>query len=96
MGRKKEVSKRETVLRKVRFYVRRTFGGNFKRAFDAYDNAGGVKSGKIDQRELKLFLEDAGIGYMSGFYASRIVNGIDTDSDHEISWGEFECLLASD
>lgn len=75
---------------KVSALVSKSFGGDYKAAFEAY----GGKDGKVTKDELMKLLSDAGVGngFTRGAWASGIIEKLDSDGDGRIGWSEFETV----
>ncbi len=76
---------------KVGALVSKSFGGDYKAAFEAY----GGKDGKVAADELKKLLADAGVGngITRGAWVSGIIEKLDGDGDGKVSWTEFEAVV---
>jgi Ca2+-binding EF-hand superfamily protein len=79
---------------KVGALVAKDFGGDYRRAFDAYD---ADHDGSISKGELKALLSDAGVGnvFTRAAWAGGIIATLDTDDDACISWAEFEAAFTA-
>jgi hypothetical protein len=77
---------------KVGGLVKNKFGGDYKKAFDAYDSN---KDGAIDAAELGKLLEDAGVGkpWTRPMWVSGIMKEMDKNKDGKIQWSEFESAI---
>ncbi len=90
--------KKEEVLRKIGTYVKTRFGGDYRKAFDHYDQLSG-QNGTVDKEAVLKLLEDAGVNTKvwgvsaSGKYADGLIEAIDSSQDGAISWPEFEARL---
>lgn len=82
---------RQELQRKVKKLVDGNFKGDYRKAFDHYDQ-GITKNGKINKAELIKLLEDADLGNFitRGEWANEIIKELDKDKDNSISWTEFE------
>lgn len=78
---------------KVGALVAKTFGGDYKKAFEHYD---GDKDGGVGKDEIKKLLEDAGVGngLTRGAWASGIIEKVDKSADGKIQWTEFEAVFS--
>ena len=78
---------RESVVRKVTVYVASHFGGDWKKAFDAY-----AVGGKISENAIVDLFAAAGVGYAIGrpFIADEVMKLMDADGDGFLSWEEFD------
>ncbi len=74
---------------KVSRLVSARFGGDYKKAFDAYD---ANHDGSINAEELKKLLKDADVGNFAtrGAWVSGIMERFDKNKDGKIEWREFE------
>lgn len=84
-------AERQELIEKVSKLFAEKFGGDYRQAFDHYDCD---KKG-IDQPELMVLLEDAGLGnwLTRGLWARGIIQALDADQDGVISFTEFESVL---
>ena len=82
---------REELQRKVQKLVDDNFKGDYRKAFNHYDQ-GVTKNGKINKAELLNLLEDAGLGnfFTRGAWAEGIIAELDKNEDGSISWKEFQ------
>ena len=78
--------------RKVADLVKRAFGGDYKKAFDAYDRD---NDGKMTKDEIKELLSDAGVGngLTRGAWADGILKKLDMNHDSGVQWAEFESVF---
>lgn len=84
--------RRDEVIRKVNAYVKATFAGQYKAAFEDFDRN---NDGKINHNELVEFLKACEVGnkLTRGAYARGVMDAMDADKDGEITWEEFEKVL---
>ena len=77
---------------KVAKLVNEKFGGDYKKAFDHYDNN---HDAGVNKDELSHMLSDASIGngFTRGGWASTIIEKLDTNTDGRIQWTEFQSGL---
>ena len=78
--------------KKVNALVTTRFGGDYKKAFDAYDGDG---DGKMTKDEIKRLLADAGVGngLTRGAWADGILKKLDMNHDSGVQWCEFESVF---
>lgn len=76
-----------SVVQKVTLYVATTFGGDWRKMFDAY-----AFKGKVSEDALERMLLMAGVGFAISrpFIANTILGVMDTDGDGCITWDEFQ------
>lgn len=85
------------LMEKVGRLVQRSFGGDYRAAFDHYDAS---NDGAIGRKELLRLLEDADIGgrMTRGLWADGILTKIDAEhgnGDGRIQWPEFQRVVAN-
>jgi Ca2+-binding EF-hand superfamily protein len=82
------MSKKQEVIDKIARLVSEEFNGDYKAAFNHYDES---KDDKISSEELTRLLVDAEIGsrLTRWAYIREIVDELDKDEDGLITWGEF-------
>ena len=78
--------------RKVADLVKRRFGGDYKKAFDSYDQD---HDGKVTKDEILNLLKDADVGnaFTRGAWADGVLKKLDLDKDAGVSWAEFESVF---
>lgn len=83
---------RKEVVEKVTALVRRKFGGDWKKAFDHYDENG---DGLASTDEIASMLALAGVGYRLTRWAiaEHIITLMDSDNDGQVSFDEFKAHL---
>lgn len=90
--------KKEEVLSKIDTYVQTRFGGNFRKAFDHYDQLTG-QNGTVTKEGVMQLLADANVdtrvfGFSAaGKYADQLIEAIDLNKDGAVDWPEFEAKL---
>ncbi len=69
------------------------FGGDWYKGYQHYANLGG--NNIVERKQLLVLLEDAGIGswLTRGAWADGIMEELDTNTDKQLSWTEFEKVL---
>jgi Ca2+-binding EF-hand superfamily protein len=86
---------KKQVLDKISSYVQTTFGGNYRKAFDHYDQLT-TQNGMVDKEAVLQLLKDANVdtslGWISvaGKYADTMIKELDLNGDGQIDWNEFE------
>jgi len=77
---------------KVSRLVTNKFGGDYKKAFDAYDSD---NDGKMTKDEIKQMLSDAGVGngLTRGAWADGILKKLDLNHDSGVQWAEFASVF---
>jgi EF-hand domain pair len=83
----------EELKSKISALVSKSFGGDYKKAFDHYDTD---HDGAVTKSELTSLLSDAGVGnsLTRGTWASRIIEKLDKNGDSKIEWDEFESIFS--
>lgn len=84
----------KTELReKIERLVTEKYKGDWSKAYNHYAAKNG--GAQIDRDDLLALLEDAGIGswLTRGAWADGIMEEVDTNSDKQISWEEFQGVL---
>lgn len=86
-------SQRQELMDRVSRLVAARFGGDYRKAFDHYDDD--KRDGGINRTELERLLKDAGVGswLTRGAWADGIIAELDADKDGSISAAEFEGVL---
>jgi hypothetical protein len=89
-----DAQKRE-LQEKVTKLVDMRYGGDWTKAFQHYAREGGADG--VDKKALAQLLEDAGVGnrLTRGAWTSGVMEVLDLDGDHSISWAEFQTALQS-
>lgn len=79
---------------KVKALVDGKFGGDYKKAFDAYDRD---NDGAISKDELSSMLSDAkvGNGLTRGAWVKGIIGKMDEGGDQKIQWAEFQSAIGA-
>lgn len=89
-ARAESTDSREQELReKVSTLVNERFGGDYQKAFRAYD---ANQDGQVDRAGLQTMLRDArvGSGMTRGLWADGIMDRFDTNRSRGIDWREFQ------
>jgi len=79
---------------KVGALVEKQFGGDYKKAFEAYD---GDHDGGVNGDELSQLLKDAKVGTFvtRGMWVKGILDKLDKTGDRKIQWPEFESVFGA-
>ncbi len=79
---------------KLGAYVKNHFGGDYKKAFEAFDSS---KDGKLNRDELISALKKIGIGngFTRGMWADGVLERCDKNGDGKVTWAELNALLGS-
>ena len=85
-------SQKQELVEKVSRLVVEQFSGDYLQAFAHYDRDA---DGRINKSDLGRLLRDAGIAswISRGFWASAIIDAIDSNKDGTISREEFEAMF---
>jgi hypothetical protein len=77
---------------KVGALVQNKFGGDYRKAFDHYDED---KDGGVNKDEIVQLLKDAGVGngLTRGAWAKGILKKVDQGKDGKIQWAEFDVVF---
>lgn len=77
---------------KVSAMVTKRFGGDYRRAFEHYDQD---RDGGVDKASLTRLLADAGVGngITRGAWANGVLAKLDRSGDEKIQWSEFEQVI---
>jgi len=81
---------------KVAAFCANHYDGDYRKAFDDYDSN---LDGMMTRDEIVELLADAGVGnrLTRGMWANGILDKLDMNQDHGVSWAEFESVFkASD
>lgn len=87
----KLTSQQQEIVDETTAFVKDKFGGDWKKAFDAYAGNDGL----IDGDELSDMFSDGGIGpyLFRDQAAAKVIEFIDGNGDGKISWEEFQAKL---
>lgn len=79
---------------KITALVNRRYGGDYQKAFEAYDPDG---DGSIDKAGLTRFLADAGVGngLTRGAWVKGIIGKLDGNGDSKIQWTELQSMVSA-
>lgn len=79
---------------KIKALVNSRYGGDYKKAFEAYDPDG---DGAIDKAGLSRFLSDAGVGngLTRGAWVKGIISKLDGSGDSKIQWTELQSMVSA-
>lgn len=86
--------RKQELIDKAFAYVKATFGGDYKAAFDDFDRD---SDGTIDHNELVEFLKACDIGsrLSRGAWARGVMEEVDADKNGRITWTEFQAALTA-
>jgi len=79
---------------KIKALVSVRYGGDYQKAFEAYDPDG---DGAIDKAGLTRFLSDAGVGngLTRGAWVKGIIGKLDGNGDSKIQWTELQAMVSA-
>lgn len=85
---------KEHVVATITEFVTRVYLGNWRAAFDHYDDD---KDGRVNRADVLVLLNDSGVGskLARGMIAGAIMKATDANHDGEISWDEFQRLFTN-
>ncbi len=77
---------------KVAAFCTNHYDGDYRKAFDDYDSN---LDGMMTKDEIVELLADAGVGnrLTRGMWANGILDKLDMNQDHGVSWAEFESVF---
>lgn len=82
---------KKEVIDSIKAYVKKSYGGNYQEAFDAFAK----NTGKVNREAVVNLLWYANVGWSvtRGLIADKIIEELDKDGDGLISWKEFNEAL---